>query len=206
MSQTWTMPTGSTVAKTAIKTNIPDALAALRSVFAGAAEPSSKEAYMLHIDTALSRMRQRNAGNSAWVDIGPLLKDLGHQVVVIDLGALTASKNVYILCPSDSVTIQRLRLVPDAATVSTAGVNEWSFQLRNKSSAVNLFSASPTTATAVGGVGGGVEFAIDVSWNLTPNQNANMTVGQVLEFQITKVGAPGNTARTLLSVEFTRTI
>lgn len=206
MSQTWTMPTGTTRNSTAVKTDLPAALAALRSLFSGASAPSSMEAYMLHIDTVLSRLRQRNAANSAWVDIAPLLKDLGHQVVAIDLGALTASKNVYVLCASDAVTIQRVRLVPDSATTSSAGVNEWSFQLRNKTAAVNLFSAAPTTATLVSGVGGGVEFAVDTPWNLTPNQNATLAAAAVLELQITKVGTPGNTGRTLAMLEFTRTV
>lgn len=206
MSQTWTMPAGTTVASTAIKTDLPAALAALRSLFAGASEPASREAYMLHVDTTLSRVRQRNAANSAWVDLGPMLRDWCAETVPVNLGALTATGDHYLFVAPDACTITKVRLVPDAATTSTAGVNEWGFQLRNLTGAVNLFSAAPTTATAVGGVGGGVEFAVDTPWNLTPDQNATLAAGDVLELQITKTGAPGNTGRTLVLVEYTRTV
>lgn len=206
MSQTWTMPAGTTVASTAIKTDIPAALAALRSLFAGASEPSSKEAYMLHVDTTTQQLNQRNAANNAWVAVAPMLRDWCVGTVAVNIGALTATGDHYLFVAPDACTITKVRLVPDAATTSTAGVNEWGFQLRDLTGAVNLFSAAPTTATAVGGVGGGVEFAVDTSWNLTPDQNETLAAGDVLELQVTKTGAPGNTGRTLVVVEYTRTV
>jgi hypothetical protein len=96
--------------------------------------------------------------------------------------------------------IEAVRLISDTVSVSSSG-NEWQFGLRNITAGVELFSGTVGTFTALGGVGGGAEFAVNTSYRLTTNQNKDLLANAVLAWTMTKVGAATTIARLNLRVE-----
>lgn len=71
MSQNYNTPAAAdTLAASRIKYN--DSMDALRSVHSGATAPSSTIAHMLWVDTATGWVKQRNAGDSAWLYRWPI--------------------------------------------------------------------------------------------------------------------------------------
>jgi hypothetical protein len=77
-----------------VRTDINSALQALASLSSGASAPSPSFPCQLWADTGTSRLKRRNAANSAWVDEGPLdaaLRDAASQGgFVADTGAANA--------------------------------------------------------------------------------------------------------------------
>ena len=77
-----------------VRTDINNALQALASLSSGASAPSPSFPCQLWADTGTSRLKRRNAANSAWVDEGPLdaaLRDAASQgEFVADTGAANA--------------------------------------------------------------------------------------------------------------------
>lgn len=77
-----------------VRADINAALQALASLSSGASAPSPSFPCQLWADTATSRLKRRNAANSAWVDEGPLdaaLRDAASQGgFVADTGAANA--------------------------------------------------------------------------------------------------------------------
>lgn len=204
MGQIWNPPSGSTLLSQAVKTDLPAMLSALRSLHAGTSAPPSTEAWMLWADTANNQLKQRNGANSAFVVVAPLVQDWGSRTVHKGLGGLTATATHYLLTAPLNARITRLILVSDTATTgSAAGTTEWQFSLRNRTAAVNLFSGTVGTGTALGGVGGGAEIAVDTAYILTPNQNQSVLQNAVLDLVLTKVGAITNLGRVDVFLEFT---
>jgi len=54
----------------AFRSDLNDALAALWNLSSGATEPATKTAYMFWADTTSGLLKQRNAANSAWLNVG----------------------------------------------------------------------------------------------------------------------------------------
>ncbi len=193
MAQTWTAAPvpSTTVAATQLVTNIPNNFDCVRSWFYGAVEPTDRIAGMVWADSATGLIKMRDSGNTQWYVLGPIPNGTvtsGQLLLCQGVGAL-ATKNVN-LGATKKGTVAKLVLVPDTTTVTSTGAKEWTFQLRNITQALNLFSGTVGTGTALGGVGGGAELTINAAFVLTPNQNANTNENDVLQLQIAQVGAP----------------
>jgi hypothetical protein len=203
MAQTWTTPAGTDPANLAIKVALPDRDESLRSLFSGATAPTSPVAYQLWADTATKTLKQRNAANSAWVELLPLADSVRLQLAFRLSGAL-AAEVLQIPMPMAG-RVERVQVVGSVATsTSAAGTKEWTFMLRNHTQAVDLFSATPSTATVVSGVGGG-ELAANATYNLSANQNQAVAAGDVLRLTIASVGSPTAVADVSIRVNITLT-
>lgn len=210
MAQTYTPTFASTdFADLVLSETIPDNFEALRSMFSGASEPSNPVAYQPWADTATGWLKFRNAGNTAWVQVAPLATDFRLQLAVEGWAAATvsASKTDKLAIVPRAGTIKRIAVLSGAATSSSSG-NEWQFVLTKypasaPGSPVAMFSGTVGTFTALGGVGGGAEMVANAAYFLTPNQNATVADGDVIELTLTKVGSIGNltTLRVSVSME-----
>lgn len=188
MSQTYTTPAGTDPANQAIKDTLPARDDALRSLFSGATEPSSPVAYQLWADTTGKLLKQRNAGNSAWVDLLPL-GDSVRLSVPFQLSGALAAGNAQVAMPMAGKVLQVLLVAQTTTVTSVAASKEWTWMLRNVTQALDTFSATPSTATTVGGVGGG-ELTANVCNVLTPNQNQTFAASNVLKWTVGVVGSP----------------
>lgn len=189
MSQTYNPVAGTDAASEVLTVTLPSRDDALRSLFSGATAPANPVAYQLWADTATKKLKQRNAANSAWVVLLPLADTMRLQLVFRASGAL-AAESLRLPVPQ-ACTVEKVQIVPSVSTTtSAAGSKEWTFMLRNLTQALDLFSGTPTTATAVGGVGGGAELTADTVYNLSANQNQACNAGDVLRFTIAAVGSP----------------
>lgn len=204
MAQDFTLPAGTNeVLSTTVATNLPNAIKSLRSNFSGTAAPSSTVAYMFWADTTNNVLKMRNAANSAWVTIAPLVDSLAKQSVHVGFGDINATTTKYLLVQPFKGNVTRVQFVSNTATTSSvAATKEWTFKLTNVTDTQELFSSTPSTATSVGGVGGGAEVAIDTPYVLTPDQNALLDAGDVLEFEFGKVGAIEQLDRVALFLDF----
>lgn len=194
MSQNYTLPVGTDIAAVALKSLIPDCLEALRSCHSGATAPSVPIPYMLWADTTSGWLKLRNAANTAWLKVAPLATDTVLQLACDgwDVASLSATRTHKLGLSPRAGTVKRLTLLCETASTSSSG-NEWQPMLKKypnsaPGSPVNLFSGTVGTFTALGGVGGGVEFAAHKALVYTPNQNATLLDLDVLELVMTKVG------------------
>jgi len=188
VSQTYASPAGSDPANQVLKDTLPARDEALRSLFSGASAPSSPIAYQLWADTSTKILKQRNAGNSAWVDLLPL----GDTVRLSQGFQLSGSLAAATLQMAMSMAgkVLRVLIVPGTSTSSSvATTKEWTWMLRNVTQAVDLFSATPSTATVVSGVGGG-ELAANAAYQLLANQNQQFAANDVLRFTVAVNGSP----------------
>lgn len=184
-----------------IFTNLVNRTDALRARFSGSSEPSSPVAYQAWADTTTGMMKIRNAANTAWVEVGPLGFLPKCSVPWQSAGAVGA-KELQFAVPHDA-TIVRAVLVPDTTTTgSVASTTEWTWMVRNVTQALDLFSATPSTATSVGGVGGG-EMTLDAAYNLVADQNQDVAAGDVLRFTIGVNGSPTAVPDCSILLEFT---
>ena len=197
MSRTWDLPSsGSTTLKAAVTTNTPDALRSLQSMFSGSGAPTATVAYMQYVDTADGLVKQRNAGDSGSVVVAPALHDLGQRTVIVSVGALSASTNIYIGSPHQkSWKVLRVRVISDTASTGSDGSNNWEFQVRNKTQTEDMLSTATST--------NGSEIAADTPFDVVTDQNETAAVDDVLELQITKTGSATTLARVSIQVEFT---
>lgn len=203
MAQNWTTPAGTDPANLAIKVALPDRDESLRTLFSGASAPANPVAYQLWADTATKVLKQRNAANSAWVELLPLADSVRLQLAFRLSGAL-AAEVLQIPMPMAG-KVEKVQVVGSVATsTSAAGTKEWTFMLRNHTQAVDLFSATPSTATVVSGVGGG-ELAANATYNLSANQNKAVAAGDVLRLTIGAVGSPTAVADVSIRVTLTLT-
>lgn len=182
MAQTWTPPSVTSGRRSAIATEVPNCLEALRTVFSGSVAPSSPVAYQLWLDTSTKTLYQRNAGNSAW------LPQRRREVRFGDVAL--AARTWRALRPAVPVVIESVAILPSTTTsASVATTKEWTFLLKNQTTSQNLFSATPSTATTVSGVGGG-ELTADTGKVLLANQNATLAVGDLLYLVVGVNGSP----------------
>lgn len=185
MSQAYTGTFTGMAAATIIETKLPGSLDALLTLHAGASPPPNPVAYMLWMDTGTGLLKMRNAANSAWVVafLTPWM---------IELGGLSASRNVYLGTFYRTGYVLGCRLLSDTATVGSGAGVKWDFQIRNKTAAVNLLAAAATT--------NGNEVAVDTPWNIYADQNQQPAANAALELQITKTGAATNLVRASVEV------
>lgn len=202
MAQNWPAVSGTSALNAAVKTDLPDRTESLRTLFSGATAPTSPAAYQLWADTTAKMLKQRNAANSAWVDIAPLLGNSGNMQLTLAPGALAAGTLTFPAMPV-AATVRRIILVSSATTSgSVAATTEWTFMLRNLTAAnVAMFSATPSTATNQSGIGGG-EMTANTAYVLNANQNANVAALDVLQLVIVKTGTPTAVASYTVLLDF----
>ena len=149
----------------------------------------------LWYDTTDRQLKQYTG--STWVMLGPSAARFCH----IDAGEsarqLSATFTFGFFTPPADCFIEQLRMISDTATTSSSG-NEWRFGLRNVTAGQELFSGNVGTFTALGGVGGGADFAVDTAYVLNCDQNNAVGAGAVLRFTATKLG----TATTIPKLQF----
>lgn len=188
MVQLWPLPfSGTTRAGVALKTDLYNALQSLRTSFSGAALPIETVAGMLAINTTDGLLYRRNQADTDWVCVGSA-GSLGRHAIRAELLALSTTQARRICAPLGGMVVERVVLLSDTASTSSSG-NEWQVELRNVTAGVDLFSGVVGTFTALGGVGGGAELAVDVPFVLTPDQNATLAPGDVLKLTATAVGS-----------------
>lgn len=184
MAQNWTGTiAGTDSMRDTVKTRLPNNDEALRTLHSGATAPTSPVAYMLWQDTTTGALWQRNAANSAWRPCKRREIRCGD----VALAARTWRALPYAAVP---LWIESVAIVGSATTsASVATTKEWTFLLKNQTTGLNLFSAPPSTATTVGGVGGG-ELTADVPKVLTTNQNQSVAAGAEVRLVVGVNGAP----------------
>tara|TARA_R110000782_G_scaffold70464_1_gene141560 strand:+ start:17983 stop:18615 length:633 start_codon:yes stop_codon:yes gene_type:complete len=208
MAQNFSLPTGSTRANVAIKTNLAEALEALRTLHSGTTQPASIVADMLWMDTSTTPpvLKLRDTGNSAWISLFSAGGSLSTLIEASDIaGALSATGTDYFGPVPRAGTISKLILLSSAATTSTSG-NEWQPQVTvypfsDPSSPVTLFSAAVGTFTTLAGAPGGIEFVADKALVFVPDQNVAVSAYDVIELTMTLAGTPGALANFRAYVE-----
>lgn len=154
---------------------------------AGASEPTVTWAYQLWADTSNGVLKQRDSGDTTWTVLGPLNRRWDWREGSRDMDGLSASVNVPIWTPPEIAYVLELAIMSDTATSGSSGSHRYEFQLRNKTTSVNLFATAQYTSTTelVAGTAPVV---------FTPDQNRNVAKNDYLELQITKTGTPTSLA------------
>lgn len=173
MSQSWANIPPSGSASVALKTSIPDALEALRTVHSGATAPSQTVAYMLWADTSAGVLKQRNSANSAWVTLGTLTQRHDWIVQMHELGSIGGSSETELLVAPCDMTIDKLRVISNVTTEGSDGSNCYGVQVVNLTQTLNLLANELTTENN--------EITADTAWDVTPDQNADIAAGDVIQ-------------------------
>ena len=195
MVQSWPSFDGGEALATAILTKIENRLSSLRSLFSGGSEPSSPVAYQLWADTANNVLKMRNGVNSAWVTVGAL-NNPNHLVLPqVRLGDISSAGDHFILQVPGDLSVEDI-LLASSAGVTANDSNYWSFQVRNLTQSLDLLSSPQTTQAT-----GGTAITADTPYSITPDQNADVANGDLLELQISSTGSPGALAGVLISVK-----
>lgn len=183
MSQLWPGLTGSL--GDAVETHIPNRTESLRSLHSGPTAPSSTVAFMLWADTTNSVLWMRNAGNSAWVAIATLGAEFGREVHNCErIASVGSSTSFYLPVPWRNCRLVRAVILTATATTGSSGSNNWNLNIQNLSAgSVNLHSTGKGTDTDE-------EFAVLTPWVFTPDQNQDVTAGDILLVNFTKTGTP----------------
>lgn len=133
----------------AVRADLNNALAAIVSQNSGAAEPSPTFAHMLWADTANSLLKQRNAGNTAWITVGTL----GSANLGLLKAPATSGANGQILSTDGSGTQTWIdlsaRISQGTAQASTSGTSIPFGSVPTWAKAITMtFAAVSTTGTS----------------------------------------------------------
>lgn len=110
------------------------------------------------------------------------------------LGTVGATGDHFVYHADKAVVVEKITLVSDAG-VAASDTDYFSFQVRNLTAAADLLSAAQTTMAT-----GGTAIVADTAWDITPNQNATLAAGAILELQVTKTLAPSDLTRCTIFV------
>ena len=149
MPNDYSLPTGTDKAKVAIKTKIPNAFEALRSLFLSDDEPSSPIAAMLWGKPTDRVIYQRNAANNAWAVFGPLYGNLGRQQASLVMPAMAGATHRLFAAPAPLKVVRVGILSGTTTSGSSAGVTDWTFLLRNVTQGLDLMAAALSTGAGV---------------------------------------------------------
>ncbi len=118
---------------------------------------------------------------------------------VITLDGWSATDQRYLFVAPYDCTIDQVLLVSDTA-IAANDTNYYSFQVQNLTAAAALLSSAQTTQAT-----GGTAITGDAPYALSPDQNATISDGDVLELQVTGTGAPTTlaTAEIVGVIEYT---
>lgn len=178
MVQTFTPASGDDSAQT-LREKTNDALLALQSEFRGTAQPSgivAGQSWSSSTDD-LRRFHDGSADHVIETHFVPAL-----QV------AASGSVAGFVYVPWDCKVVS-LVVVSNTTTTGSDGSNNWAFQATNVTDTLALFSAAPTT--------NGSELTADTPRVMTPDQNTDLTAGEVVEVELTVTGAPTSLGRVL---------
>jgi len=138
---------------------------------------------MLWYDTTNKRIFQRDAADSAWVELLASNARNHAFAVSIRIGGLAASANFFIACPNENVHLEDVVIISDTATSGSDGSNNYSVQLRNMTGASDLLTTAWDTFNDA-------EIGADAATIITLDQNQDVAADDVFEVQITKTGSP----------------
>ena len=192
MSQAWNVPilAGDKVSA-ALQSKVNDALEALRTLHAGASDPTATVAYMIFTDTASLEIKQRDAGDTAFSAIlAPNSKNHQDEPQIFVAG-VAGSGNYPIYAPGQAWKALELVILSDVTTAGSGAGTDWTFQIGNLTAATTLFATPPAT-DGTGGAPG--EILAGTPWVVACNQNQDLTANDFLELQIAQNGAPTSLA------------
>jgi len=159
----------------AVRTKLNQITAAINSLNSGSGDPSISSAFQPHIDTSTSLLRIKNAGNTAFVNIGNIsLDNLGHVVAATPTmtGDVTMSSTGFLRVPLGTDAQQ-----PGQSSQPAAAVG----QLRYNSDQ-NRFEGYKNTGWGeigggAGATGGGTD-QVFVETGQTITENYTLTSGK----------------------------
>ena len=131
----------------AVRTKLNQITAAINSLNSGSGDPSISSAFQPHIDTSTSLLRIKNAGNTAFVNIGNIsLDNLGHVVAATPVmtGDVNMNSNGFLKVPVGNNAQQ-----PGAANQPPAAAGQFRYN-----SDTSQFEGYTTSWGAIGGGGG----------------------------------------------------
>lgn len=188
MGQTYSIPVSRNESPDTIFGNVEDALDSIVSCFSGATAPSSPVAGMLWFQTTLGVCWQRNAANNAWRPVS-----VTHNRIATDV-ALSGGEVFYAAPPFSGGYLLQAALTSDTATgSSSAGVNDWEFQIVNVTDSVNTMSATWKTSDA--------EILSTAVYLIAPDQNQAFANTDKVSFNVTKTGSPTSLAGASITID-----
>lgn len=113
------------------------------------------------------------------------------------LADLSATETQYIFVAPAACTITEINIVVET-TITANDTNYWTVQIRNLTGSNNLLATAQNTKAAGGGT-----MTADAVWGITPDQNATIASGAVIELQATKFSSGSNWVRAIVTVEYT---
>jgi hypothetical protein len=110
------------------------------------------------------------------------------------LAGLTATSQRFLfIAPYADCKIIQAKISSSSGTTSD-GSNNWSFQIQNLTQAEALLSTAKST--------NGAEISADTAYLLNPDQNQLIDEDDVIEFQATKTGSPGDLTEAMVQIEY----
>jgi len=172
----------------AVRTKLNQITAAINSINSGAGDPSISSAFQPHIDTSTSLLRIKNAGNTAFVNIGNIsLDNLGHVVAASPTmtGDVTMSSTGFLKVPVGNNAQQPGQ---SGAPAAAAGQFRYNSDTGQFEGYTNAWGSIGGGAGATGGGNDEVFFesdqAVTTNYTLTANKNAH-TVSPTINSGVT---------------------
>ncbi len=155
----------------AVRTKLNQITAAINSINSGAGDPSISSAFQPHIDTSTSLLRIKNAGNTAFVNIGNIsLDNLGHVVAASPTmtGDVTMSSTGFLLVPKGNNAQQ-----PGQSGAPTPAAGQFRYNTDT-----NQFEGYTNAWGAIGGGGGATGGGTEAIFHENENQmDQDYTIG-----------------------------
>lgn len=188
-----------------VLSDVSSALSSMLTQLSGTSAPSSPVTGQRYWNTTDKCVYRWNG--SSWVREAPANADASTFEWAKEIGTLSATTTVWMPPPRTGVTLSQVLIVSDTGSTSSSG-NEWQAQVRNRTAATNLISATVGTYTYLASVspagassnGVGTEIAANTAWILTLNQNQTVNADAALDVVLTKVGSATSLTRCLVAV------
>lgn len=169
-----------------------DAVQSLMTGVSGAGWPT--ENLQIGLRATNNTTKRRGVWNgSNWLEEGPNGVDASSFEWHISIGALSATKVLWLPVPRTGIVIETVAVISDTTTASSDGSNKWTLQVANVTAALNLFATAPTTF--------GSEIVLSVPWIQTADQNNTaIAAGVALQLTLTKTGSPTSLTNAAVTV------
>lgn len=113
-------------------------------------------------------------------------------IALVRINGISGSVNIPLFAPDKPASISDVRLILDTTTSNSDASNKWGFNVRNVTQGNNLLSSSVETVDT--------EITAETVYSITPDQNQEITTGDVLRLDITKTGTPQDLSSAQASV------